>query len=585
LKKDDPLIGQQLANFHIERLLGRGGMARVYYGRDVKLHRPVAIKVIEPSYRANPSYSQRFIKEARVMAKWRHENIVQIHYADDAGGFYYYVMEYVDGKDLASILSKYSGAGDLMPADDVLRIGYAVARALDYAHQQNVIHRDVKPANIMIARDGRVVLGDFGLALEAQDKSQGEAFGTPHYISPEQARRSADAVPQSDLYSLGVILYEMLTGTVPFNDPSPASLALQHITQAPPLPRSINPELSQGVEDVLLKALEKDPRKRYQSGEALMDALKTALSARPAAAGKIPLPPIPVDTPTIRRSAVSIDEFAKQKDRKPSRRDAKRPPANGRKPPRPAPGEQKPGSEFSWFISSVVFVLVVIAVLGWLIGSRFFDGSAQPTPVLPVLEITAPAPTDSRVPVSPSANSPVSPTATRTSAPSATFVPLPTATETVPSTATGAVDMPIAAPPTVRYPNGNLFTLFYNESSLYLYNRSTESRSLSGFNFERINDDGTFGNHFGGWQWETFFNESQPDRCVRAEIYLAYIETPYLNPEACLNRYHSTLQPFEGADTIFWTLKDDSRQFRVLWQETEVARCEISAGICDFRVP
>jgi len=312
-----PLIGRKLANFQVKRLLGRGGMADVYYSWDEKLHRPVAIKVFEAETRAKILQANRFIQEARVMAKWRHENIVQIFYAGDETGLFYYVMEFVDGYDLASIMSVYSDRDELMAIDDVLHIGNSIASALDYAHAQGVIHRDVKPANVMIANeDGRVILGDFGLALDLSNKSQGEVFGSPHYIAPEQARRSSDAVPQSDLYSLGVILYEMLTGATPFNDPSPASLALQHITEPPPLPRSINPALSESVEAVLLKALEKSPAGRYQTGRELMDALDTALAGRKAALpfGAPSLPPIPVNAPTIQRSNISLSSFTKRRD-------------------------------------------------------------------------------------------------------------------------------------------------------------------------------------------------------------------------------------------------------------------------------
>jgi serine/threonine protein kinase len=227
---DDPLIGRQLANFKIERFIGRGGMAQVYYGQDVNLQRPVAIKVIDARYRGDVAYAKRFIREARTMAKWRHENIVQVYYADVEDGLYYFAMEYIEGPDLSELMFQYIEKGELMLYDGVLHIGRAIASALDYAHQRGVIHRDVKPSNVLVARDQRVVLTDFGLAMDVQEDTLGETFGTPHYIAPEQARRSADAVPQSDLYSLGVILYEMLTGTVPFDDPSPASLALQHLT-------------------------------------------------------------------------------------------------------------------------------------------------------------------------------------------------------------------------------------------------------------------------------------------------------------------------------------------------------------------
>ena len=274
---DDPLIGQQLANFKLERVLGRGGMGQVYYGTDVKLDRPVAVKVIDTRYRSNPAYAERFIREARAIAKWRHEHIVQIYYADDADDLYYFVMEYIEGVDLGRVISRHASAKTLMPHAAVLHITRAVASALDYAHGQGVIHRDIKPANVMVANDQRVVLMDFGLAMDVQIGSIGEVFGTSHYIAPEQAKRSADAVPQSDLYALGVMVYEMLVGSVPFDDPSPTSVALQHMTQPPPPPRELNPRLSTEIEAMLLKALEKKPNERYQTGAELVAALEQAM--------------------------------------------------------------------------------------------------------------------------------------------------------------------------------------------------------------------------------------------------------------------------------------------------------------------
>lgn len=274
---DDPLIGRQLANFKIERAIGRGGMAQVYYGQDVKLQRPVAIKVIDARYRSNPSYAHRFVREAQAVAQWRHEHIIQIYYADDEAGLYYFVMEFIDGSDLGALLAQYGARHELMPAVEVVRLGGAIGSALDYAHQRHVIHRDVKPSNVMVARDGRIVLADFGLAMDVEQGSMGEVFGSPRYIAPEQARRSSDAVAQSDLYALGVILYEMLTGRVPFDDPSSTVIAIQHLTMPPPPPRELNPDLSEAVEAVLLKALNKEPKARYQSGRELIAALSEAL--------------------------------------------------------------------------------------------------------------------------------------------------------------------------------------------------------------------------------------------------------------------------------------------------------------------
>jgi serine/threonine protein kinase len=290
----DSLIGHQLANFRIERLLGRGGMAKVYYGWDVKLERPVAVKVIDERYRYDLAYTKRFVREARAVATWNHPNILQIYHAGDENGIYYFAMEYVRGLDLGQINQRYANAGELLPLADVLRVGRAVASALDYAHLRGVIHRDVKPSNVLVSDDDRIVLADFGLALTVSQGTIGEVFGSPHYISPEQARNSAETVPQSDLYSLGVMLYEMLVGVLPFDDPSPASLALMHLTQEPPAPRAINPSISLAVQAVLLKALRKSPEERYQSGRELVAALEHALlEADPAETQPLtmPLPP------------------------------------------------------------------------------------------------------------------------------------------------------------------------------------------------------------------------------------------------------------------------------------------------------
>ncbi|MCZ7544184.1 MAG: serine/threonine protein kinase [Anaerolineae bacterium] len=294
---EDPLIGRQLANYQIVRLIGHGGMAQVYYGWDVRLERPVAIKVIDARYRGNPAYAQRFVNEARVVATWRHEHIVQVYYADEDDGLYYFVMEFVDGYSLAEVLAQYRAQGRLLSLDEALRIGFAVAGALDYAHQRGVIHRDVKPSNIMLANDGRVILTDFGLALDLHQGSMGEVFGTPHYISPEQARRSASAVPQSDVYSLGVVLFEMLTGVVPFDDPSPTSVALQHITTPPPSPRGINPALSGAHRSGHPDGAEQDPCR------AIPDRRRAARRACADVAG---LPGFPRHEATAHRRATQV---------------------------------------------------------------------------------------------------------------------------------------------------------------------------------------------------------------------------------------------------------------------------------------
>jgi serine/threonine protein kinase len=566
----DPLIGQQFSNYRIERLLGQGGMATVYYGLDVKLNRHVAVKFIDKHFKNNPVYASRFINEARMMAKWRHENIIQIYYADDTQGYSYYAMEYVDGQDLSKIMELYQEQGELMPIDDVLRIGKAIASGLDYAHRQSIIHRDIKPSNVLIAKDGRVLLGDFGMALDVRDGSMGNIFGTPHYISPEQARRSADAVPQSDLYSLGVILYEILTGTVPFNDPSPASIALQHISEAPPSPRSINPELSIEVEKVILKALEKDPQNRYQTGAKLMAALEGAL--KPGNAAKISLPPLPVGVPTIRRSNLSIHQIA-YRDKPAAQENREQNPIDGW--PATIRSNNQIKNKNRW-------IYIILLLFGLGIGSWYFLSQwSQPVIILPAVA-------DSPSPL-PSTDLPVQPTETLAPPTETSTTPLlllPTSTPTIETSPTPTVYLT----PTVQYPDGNLFSLYWNENSFYMLNHSDLKRTLSAFSFERI--DGTDvspkkRDHFDGYIWDNGKGTLlAPNYCVSITIY-GDQTPPYMNPTDCswgiVGGYQPRFDNDEGR--VFWRPEGSSTHFQVLWLGKEIARCEIAAGFCDFRVP
>lgn len=595
---DDPLIGQQLSNFLIERVLGRGGMAQVYYGQDVKLQRPVAIKVIDARYRSKPSYAQRFVKEARAVARWRHEHIIQIYYADDQDGLYYYVMEYIDGQDLASLMTTHASEGELLPPDEVIRISRAIADALDYAHSQGVIHRDVKPSNVMLSKDGRVILGDFGLALDMQEGSSGEVFGTPSYISPEQARRSKEVVPQSDLYSLGVILYEMLTGVVPFDDLSPTSVALQHITQPPPPPRSINPQLNKETEAVLLKALSKKPEDRYKTGKALIDALEKALAHLDDAQEKVlPLPPMPAGIltahdPTVAqipmggpaipiRPATSSDEAGE-----------------GAKGPSAQPGK--------WpIVGIVVLALMLLAGGGlWLqrgsipvagAPSASATASLQPktSSPLPVIPIASATPTQTMLPATALASA--SPTGTRTptltDSPQPSATALPTETETAPPSDTPSPSPTATAEPLVltatvtvtpKHQDGKRFLIFYDEHGLYLLNVSDANRAVTPFAFERLDNNGTPGDRFDGWRWAQFAPTSYPNTCIKIEI----LKSPeYLRPAQCENRYIGSRFYESSSSFVFWTAKANSHEFRVLWMDEEVARCEIGSGVCEVFVP
>ena len=276
----DPLIGQRLGEYRLEALLGQGGMARVYRAVDERLRRYAVVKVIDPRFRSDAEYVRRFEREAQSVAQLEHPHIVRLYRFAEQGGWLYMAMQYIEGSDLAFVLDSYRADGAFIEAPDASRIVREVCEALDYAHSRGVIHRDVKPANIMLNRQGHAILTDFGLALLTAVGTRGEIFGTPEYLAPEQAISSAKAVPQSDLYAVGVILYEMFTGQLPFKAREPLDVALLHINEPPRPPSELRPEISPALEAVILKALAKKPAERYPTGAALADAVAQALRAQ-----------------------------------------------------------------------------------------------------------------------------------------------------------------------------------------------------------------------------------------------------------------------------------------------------------------
>ena len=556
---DDPLIGRQLANYRLEHVSGRGGMAQVYYGIDVKLNRPVAVKVIDARFRDNPTYAKRFVQEAQSVATWRHENIAQIYYADEEGDLYYFAMEYIDGLDLGKLLTQYAAKGELMTQSDVLRIGRAVASALDYAHAKKVIHRDVKPSNVIVSRDERVVLTDFGLALDIQQGSVGEAFGSAHYIAPEQARRSSDAIPQSDLYSLGILLYEMLTGVVPFDDPSPTAVALQHITQPPPAPRTINKNLSVEIEAVLLKALSKSASERYQTGAEMIAALEQAIHTSPKESQlpPLPLPPAGLQIPAqpTRLSQMSISEvIASQPSSdslsveslpRPTKPSHERPPAQNQ-------SASTSRQSLLWMsVGGCALVLIILFVVaGFLLNKPLSSASLATT-------LASIALTES------------------------------TLESTTSPTDTPAAQTIVAVAPTVKYPDGKRFMLFYNDTSLYLLNLSESTVPINWIAFERLSDADVPLNRFNGSRWAEFYSSSDPGRCDALEILDRH---SYLSPAECgKNNFLSLRTPTHDDPTVFWTTSEGSHVFRVLWREggndAEIARCAIDAGTCEIFLP
>jgi len=245
--------------------LGRGGMGVVYKAEQSTLGRTVAIKALSADLATNDQFLARFQQEARVVARMgSHENIVQVYDVESHEGNYYIIMEYVEGRSLGDRIK----AGEKIPLDDALRIVRQTARALQHAHERGIVHRDVKPDNVMLTNTGKVKVMDFGIARveNSSVKTQtGMSIGTPHYMSPEQieGRRTLDA--RSDVYSLAVMLYYLVVGKLPFNEDNPFTLAMKHISEPPPPPSMVNPSIDPVLEGLILKGLEKDPAHRFQS--------------------------------------------------------------------------------------------------------------------------------------------------------------------------------------------------------------------------------------------------------------------------------------------------------------------------------
>jgi serine/threonine-protein kinase len=281
-EKVDALIGTSLGDYTIQTLIGRGGMARVYAGLDPKLGRRAAIKVIELQHDQEQEVTARFIREARAAANLDHPNIVSVYQFGETDDLYYMAMKLIEGRTLLNLLKSLRKLKKYLEPEMIVSIISQIASALDYAHSKGVIHRDIKPSNIMLTdNDKRAILTDFGLTMQMGTESTlGTAFGTPRYISPEQAIASHKAVPQSDIYSLGVVLFEMATGQAPFDSDSPMTLALSHITNQPPLPQSVRSDLPHPVQTVILKALEKRPENRWQTATAMAEALRDAYKGK-----------------------------------------------------------------------------------------------------------------------------------------------------------------------------------------------------------------------------------------------------------------------------------------------------------------
>ena len=288
-----PSNPQRIGKYELRERLGRGGMAEVWKAYDSQLDRYVAIKLLHPDLQTDPEFLTRFTREARVIASLHHPNIVKIldfqtvQSIEPGSPVASMIMEYIEGPTLAEYIRSTSRAGKYPAAAEIVQLFTAISRAIDYAHQHGMIHRDIKPANILLDQRNKVrnsmgepILTDFGIAKllgVSTGTSSGSWLGTPLYISPEQALGQPGS-EQSDIYSLGVILYEICTGVQPFQGESIPSIMMQHVQSTPPAPVLINPAIPPALSMVILRSLAKDPMSRYASASAMTAAMADALN-------------------------------------------------------------------------------------------------------------------------------------------------------------------------------------------------------------------------------------------------------------------------------------------------------------------
>lgn len=274
--------GQKIPGYKILGKLGAGAMATVFKAKQLSLDRLVAIKVLPRKFTSNPQFIERFYAEGRAAAQLNHPNIVQAYDVGKAGEYHYFVMEFVDGSTVYDEIAKSKRYQE----KDAIDIVIQVAEALQHAHERGLIHRDVKPKNIMLTAGGVAKLADMGLARaisdrEAAEAEQGKAFGTPYYISPEQIRGELNIAPAADIYSLGATLYHMVTGNVPFDGKNPSAVMHKHLKSDLVPPDHVNPRLSAGISEIIEMMMAKDVRRRYQKCTDLLSDLRLVRKGEP----------------------------------------------------------------------------------------------------------------------------------------------------------------------------------------------------------------------------------------------------------------------------------------------------------------
>lgn len=572
----DNLSGQMLGQYELRELLGVGGMGAVYRAYQSSLKREVAVKVLPPSLAAQPGYAERFIREAETAAALEHPHIVPIVDYGTANGTSYIVMRLLTGGTLAERLAQRP---DRLPSlGEISELLRQMASALDYAHSQGVIHRDLKLTNVMFDGQGNAYLVDFGIAKllgGAGLTSTGMALGTPSYMAPEQWR-GEEVTPAADLYALGVMTYQLVTGRAPFEAPTPYALMHKHLHEEATPPQALRAGLPEAVTPVLQRAMAKEAHERFTTASAYAEAFDEVISGKRGETTQF-LTFAMASTPP-RFSTPHYSATA------PTQIEATRPGSTVeivRKNPQ---------------IALVAFALLILMVVisAFLLGQRNTEEAVAalathtslpqttiPT-VLALIEQTAP-PTSPAIAVSETPQSIATEIPIIVDAP-ATFTAVPLV---LPTSVAEEVPPPTSPPlveavPTVLHPDGRRVQLFWNSTSFYWYNPTGNSVRVSLLDFETLDE---FGNStaysFDGIRWTLGFNAVEPGRCVAIELLRT---SNWLRPSQC-SGYNSTLTLQQSSNEVFWVADGVANQFRVLWEGQEVGRCLLSAQFCEVRIP
>lgn len=537
----DPRVGKRVGTYVLEAALGQGALGRVYLAYDPDLDVRAAVKLLSADPGGRPDRFEDLLARAPSLLHLKDPHIAALR---DLGrnGNPYLVMEYVEGLDLRRVVEEMSAAGTRLPYPDVLCLVEDIARALDHAHAQGVLHGDLKSRNILVDRDGRATVSDFGISAALRHGLQDWGPDSLRYIAPELALRGQPALPQTDLYSLGVILYEMLTGRVPFDDPFPPTVVIQHLKLSPPPPRQANPDLPPDVERVVLRALEKEPAARYPSGEALASALRQAMEAagvygraQEAASGR----PDGI-AQLVRRSLAS--------DRRPPETAPK---AGGAWPVFSPAIRTRAGRHWRalpWAgLGSCLVALCLLGALGLKsAGGAMLGLAAGSTPVLGAMTEAALPPTS--LPDAPTAvAAPASP------------VPLPTG------------------------PSDTNILLVYSDSSLTVINASGAPISLVGVKFVRLAADGSFDASFEAAAWNGVaarkIGALPPSDCYM----LLQLNQRISPPHPCQDAWGWIAS--SNREWHFWLPSQTSLFFGVLHYGRIIHICPIADGRCTFYLP